>query len=150
MTKADFHNLLEYFGQEQACYTSLLDLSRRQRDVIEGGDVDSLLSLLARKQQVLLDVSRIEEKLQPYKRTWKQVRESIGASGRQKLDLALSTVEELLAELIALERESEQVLAQKRDETERELAATVRGRAVNQAYREPAMDRPATLLDRTE
>lgn len=147
MTNRELHDLLESFGQEQACYTALLDLSRRQKEIIEGGDVDQLLALLGQKQQVLERITGIEEQLAPYKRDWRHVQDSLDDDDRQVLDLALATVEELLSELIALERESEQLLVSRRDRTYDELRGAAHASAVNSAYLAPQGAANAQYLD---
>lgn len=147
MTNQDLRDLLELFGREQACYTSLLDLSRRQKGVIEHGAVDDLLQILGQKQKVLSRVGEIENQLLPYKRNWTAVRSGLDENDRQVLDLALSTVEELLAELIALEKESEALLVKRRDLVEIELHDAVKGGAVHQAYQGKSGDAPSRILD---
>ena len=147
MTNQELHDLLEYFGQEHACYTSLLDLSRRQRGLIEDGDIDRLMEVLGQKQRILTTVEGIEERLSPYKQEWTSLREGLDEDDRQVLDLALSTVEELLAELIDLEKKSEQLLADCRDETQRQLSEAVRGNAVHRAYTGKEPENPARYFD---
>lgn len=147
MTNQELRELLEYFGREQACYTALLDLSRRQKDVIENGDVDDLLQILGQKQKVLSRVGEVENQLLPYKRNWGAVRAGLDENDRQVLDMALASVEELLAELIALEKESEQLLMQRRDVVEIELQEVVKGGAVHQAYTNKQPEQPSRILD---
>lgn len=147
MTNQDLRDLLELFGREQACYTSLLDLSRRQKEVIEHGEVDDLLQILGQKQKVLARVGEIENQLLPYKRNWPAVRAGLDGNDRQVLDLALSTVEELLAELIALERHSEDLLVKRRDLVEVELHEAAKGGAVQQVYQGKIGDTPSRILD---
>lgn len=134
MVNSDLHDLLEYLGEEQACYTSLLDLSRQQKQIILGGDVDQLLVTLSQKQKILGKVGEIEQQLAPFKRNWRQVRSELDGNQKQVLDIALGTVEELLAELIALEKESEQLLIERRNQCEQELSETARGSQVTNAY----------------
>jgi hypothetical protein len=108
----ELDELLEIFGQEQACYTSLLDLSRKQAMAIRTAALDELVDVLGQKQHVLSRLSQIETCLRPYKQNWADVQKSLDEAGRQVLDLALATVEELLSELIAREKESEQLMEQ--------------------------------------
>lgn len=142
MTNQELHALLEYFGQEQACYTSLLDLSRKQEQYIENKEIDELLSVLSEKQKILLKLEKIERDLLPYKQEWQTVREGLDENDRQVLDIALSTVEELLSELIDLEKKSEKLLAECREETHRQLDDVIKGNSVHRAYvggrREPS------------
>ena len=134
MTDTDLKEVLEYFGQEQACYTALLDLSRRQKGVIETGTVDELLRILGQKQQLLAQVSDIENRLRQYKKNWQEIRTRLDQNDRAVLDLALSTVEELLAELIELEKQSEQLLTRRRDDTKQGLVEAAQGKTVHHAY----------------
>ncbi|MFO0946995.1 MAG: hypothetical protein U1D30_13795 [Planctomycetota bacterium] len=147
MTNKELRELLEYFGREQACYTSLLDLSRRQKQVISGGNVDDLLKILGQKQQILSRVAEVENLLSPYKRNWRAVRMALDDNDRQVLDMALATVEELLAELIALERESEQLLVARRDACQQELSEAVDGGNVHHAYSTPASPGDSRFFD---
>lgn len=147
MTRTDLRDMLELFGQEQACYTALLNLSRKQKGIIATGDVDDLLTVLAQKQQILQRVADVEESLRPYKGQWRKLRERLDANDRQILDDALSTVEELLGELIALEKESEALLQSSRDAVHHELQQTVRGESVNRAYGSAGATHDARFLD---
>lgn len=147
MTNQELRDLLELFGREQACYTSLLDLSRRQKQIIETGDVDDLLQVLGQKQKVLSRVGEVENLLLPYKRNWPAIRSSLDSNDRQVLDLALATVEELLAELIALEKESEQLLIKRRDVVETELHEAVKVGHIQQAYTGKQPDASSRILD---
>jgi hypothetical protein len=103
-------DVLEWLGREQACYTALLDLSRSQRRLLAAGDFALLPDLLARKEELLDELSDIERLLAPLKEAWDDVRFGLTAEDRQRLDTSLGLAEELLADLIASERESERLL----------------------------------------
>jgi len=102
--------MLELLGQEQACYTALLDLSREQKRLISEDLLVEAGRLMARKQKVLLRLRGVVKRLKPGKERWGALRNSLDLDQRQVLDLSLATAEELLAELIASERESEEIL----------------------------------------
>jgi hypothetical protein len=105
--------MLELLGQEQSCYTALLDLSRTQRRLIGAGLVKELPALLTQKQRVLDRLNEVSARLRPTKLRWDLVRDSLDDNERQVLDLALATAEEILGELIASEKESEELLSAK-------------------------------------
>jgi hypothetical protein len=102
--------MLELLGQEQACYTALLDLSREQKRLLGEDLLAEAGRLMARKQKVLVRLRGVVKRLKPSKERWRSLRESLGSDERQVLDISLATAEELLAELIASERESEEIL----------------------------------------
>jgi hypothetical protein len=146
----DLQDLLEYFGREQACYTSLLDLSRQQRSLIEDGQIDQLLSVLGHKQQILGQVSEIELRLRPYKENWDTVRRSLSSDDRGMVDAALSTVEELLGELIGIEKDSEQLLVSQMNNVRSELQEVTTAREVSSAYSQFPAGQPRRMLDVSE
>lgn len=113
MADLDLKELLELLGQEQACYTALIDLSRQQRAAIEQSDMVALTPLLGQKHSVLRRIAGVELQLRPYKMNWKTFRVQLNRQDRQVLDMALATVEELLSELISHERDSESILLAK-------------------------------------
>jgi hypothetical protein len=113
VTRDALQQMLELLGQEQSCYTALLDLSRTQRRLIGAGLVKELPVLLAQKQRVLDRLNEVSARLRPTKLRWDLVRDSLDDNERQVLDLALATAEEILGELIASEKESEELLSAK-------------------------------------
>lgn len=110
MRDSDLGHLLELFGREQACYTALLDLARRQRLLIESGETARIAEVLDQKNRLLERADAVEASLAPYKDRWPLLRREFDADDRQILDMALATVAELLTELIAEERMCEQLL----------------------------------------
>ena len=147
MKTKELQDLLEYLGREQACYTSLLDLSRQQKYLIEEGDIDQLLATLGQKQQILGRVAEIEGKLRTYKDRWNELRQTMSADDRSMIDLALSTVEDLLAELIGMEQECEQLLVGQINVVQHDLEDVSNARGVNDAYSMTARPEPSHLLN---
>ncbi|MBY0588126.1 flagellar protein FlgN [bacterium] len=147
MKTKELQELLEYFGREQACYTSLLDLSRQQRMLIEDGQMDHLLAVLGHKQQILGQVSEIETRLRPFKENWDVVRQSLSRDDRGMVDDALSTVEELLGELIGLEKESEELLVSQMSGVRQEMNEVATAKGVSSAYAQIPTSSPRRVLD---
>lgn len=150
MKTKELQDLLEYFGREQACYTSLLDLSRQQKQLIEEGDIDQLLTTLGHKQQILGRVAEIEAKLRPYKDRWSELRQTMSADDRSMIDLALSTVEDLLAELISTEQDCEKLLVGQINVVQNDLEEVSTARGVNDAYTMAGRPEPSHLLNYRE
>lgn len=114
MPRLELAHLLELLGQEQACYTALLDLSRAQRRMLHDGRLERIGDLMREKQRVLDRLDGIEQGLEEAKGDWKKLRSSLSEEDRQVLDLSLATAGEILGELISTERESEGFLRTRR------------------------------------
>ena len=114
MPRLELAHLLELLGQEQACYTALLDLSRAQRRMLHEGRLERIGELMREKQRVLDRLDGIERNLAGVKDDWKKLRSSLSDEDRQVLDLSLATAGEILGELISSERESEGFLRTRR------------------------------------
>jgi len=112
--RLELAHLLELLGQEQACYTALLDLSRAQRRMLQQGRLERLGDLMREKQRVLDRLEGVEQHLAASKGEWPKLRTSLSDEDRQVLDLSLATAGEILGELIASERESEGLLRTRR------------------------------------
>lgn len=114
MPRLELAYLLELLGQEQACYTALLDLSRAQRRMLHDGKLERIGDLMREKQRVLDRLDGVEQGLAEAKDDWKNLRASLSEDDRAVLDLSLATAGEILGELITCERESEGFLKTRR------------------------------------
>ena len=111
MPRDAVRRLLELFGEEQACYTALLDVARRQNGALRGRAACNVSALLRDKQRLLDRLAEVETRLRPTKDRWSAFAGRLDEDDRQLVDWALSTNEELLGELIAEERAGEALLA---------------------------------------
>lgn len=112
--RLELAQLLELLGQEQACYTALLDLSRVQRRMLKNDQLERIGDLMREKQRVLDRLDLVERRLSSAKNEWADLRSTLNDDDRQVLDLSLATAGEILGELISSEREAEGMLKMKR------------------------------------
>jgi hypothetical protein len=140
MSASETEILADLIRAKRTCLLQLRDLTRRQIELIEGGDIAGLLNLLAAKQRTILQLQRIERALDPYRgqdpeqRTWKS------AEDRQNCSKQIQQCEALLSEIIGQEKCGESALVRRRDEAagrlrEVHLAGKARG-----AYASPPRD----------
>jgi flagellar biosynthesis/type III secretory pathway chaperone len=110
----------------------LREVGRRQAAIVSGGDIASLLNLLAAKQELIAALQTVEQTLTPYyaqdpeQRVWK--------SPRDRADCAQRVVEcnALLEEIVRLEKAGAERMTARRNEVAEQLqqvhsAAQVRG-----------------------
>ena len=126
--------LAELIRSKRECLMQLRDLGRRQIELIEVGDVTTLLDVLAVKQRSLLKLQQIERTLDPFrgqdpdKRRWRT------PDLRSECNEQLRQCETLLSEIISREKVAEGALTRRRDETAKRLQGAHRAGQARQAY----------------
>ena len=117
MTLSETDTLAELIQRRHACLRSLRDLGRQQLELIAAGELAHLLTLLAGKQRLLLDLQAAERALDPFRqqepnrRTWRS------ADTRQQCARLAADCDSLLAEIVDQERQSEAAMSHRRDQT---------------------------------
>jgi len=124
------------FQDRRQCFADLLELSRRQLQLVETDDYPQLLGLLGGKQQILGRLEAISIREPRLWDEWRRERDRVALATRQACEQTLADTEVLLAELLEHERISTDTLARRREQTARQLQAVAGGSRVNQAYRD--------------
>jgi hypothetical protein len=124
------------FQDRRTCFADLLELSRRQLQLVETDDYPQLLGLLGGKQQIIGRLEAISSREPRLWEAWRRERDSLAPVVRQACEETLAETEVVLAELLEHERISTDTLARRREQTARQLQAVSGGSRVNQAYRD--------------
>jgi len=119
--------------RRQHCH-HLLDLSRRQRGLIDSGDYVQLLTILGQKQRLLGRLDELNKQHPDLRNRWHDLRESGDSDWRDDCEHLLAETEAILAALIDEEQQSTDFLAQRRDATQKQLQAISQGARVHEAY----------------
>jgi hypothetical protein len=125
----------------------LLELSRRQLQLIEADDYTQLLAVQGATQRLLSGLNAWNDTTPTLKERWRTGRDGLPATVRAACDQLLEESESLLTELFEEERVSTERLQQRRDETRRELESLTLGTQVHNAYRQTATPRDHVNLD---
>lgn len=141
--------LVELIDQKHRLLTQMLAVGRRQSELIDAGDVSSLLRLLAAKQQLIAALRVVERELDPFRgddpdrRTW--------ASPEARLRCAegAEACRRMLDEVLAMERDQEQRMSERRDGLTDRLRRTQHAHNAALAYRPHAGPPPTASTDQT-
>lgn len=146
MTALSTSLLIDLIGRKHDCLIVLRDLGARQRELIDSGDMTQLLTVLADKQRLIVQLRHLEQELDPFRdddpdrRVWSSEAERVRCAS------LADRAERLLAEILDGERRSEDVLRRRRDDTAEQLAAAHIGHNARGAYADA--DRyPTSSLD---
>ena len=109
--------LAELAGRRHECLSQLHVLSARQLELIDQEDMTQLLGVLAAKQRVLGELQEVERGLDPYRGQNPDERRWRSPDARRRCGELIARSESLFAEILEREKEGEERMRRRRDET---------------------------------
>ncbi len=124
--------LADLIHRKHQFLVQLHGMGRRQFQFVQKGDITSLLDVLAVKQGILTELQRIEIALGPFRNQKPEERFWRSTAERSRAATELDECQRVLAEIVEQEKQSEEALVRRRDETavqlqEVSLASRARG-----------------------
>ena len=126
--------ILVHLKSRRKYCVALLELSRKQRELISGRKYTELLTLIGKKQRVLGCLEGLKQKQPNVVSEWKSRRDELPAEIRTVCETVIQETELLLTELLNEEQICTDDLKRSRDETSRELSELTSGQRAHQAY----------------
>jgi len=126
--------LAKLIDAKHHCLGQLLDLGRRQYELIEHGRMNALLDLLVTKGNTLEQLQKIERALDPCREQPPAPDQWPTKELRQACNERLRQCEAILGEIIQQERRSEATLIDRRDEVGRQLEGAHHAGLARAAY----------------
>lgn len=130
MSSLETHLLVELLARKHDCLAQLYDLGGQQLALVASGDMTQLLRLLAAKQQLLGRMQHLESELDPFRSQQPERRHWASEEQRARCAELIERSEVLFRDLLAREKEAEQLLGRRRDEA---AARLERAHAASQA-----------------
>ncbi len=134
MTALDTDLLSDLIRRKHNCLLHLRDLGERQLELVREGGMSELLDVLAAKQQMLVELQRIERGLDPFRDQDPDARLWRSPDDRRRCAEQLARCEALLAEIVIQEKRSETDLIHRRDEAARRLQGVHTAAQARDAY----------------
>jgi hypothetical protein len=126
--------LTELIRRKHEVLVELCAVGHRQREIVERGETTALLELLAAKQSMIVLLQQVEGELTPFHAEDPDRRVWASADDRAKCARQAAECNELLAEVVELERESAERLIQRRNEVAAQLRQVHSAGHARQAY----------------
>lgn len=105
--------LLGLYAEQERLYAEILELSRRQRDLVrQGAPLGEVRAVLEQKKQRLETIGRLDLTEAGSKDQWREGRRGWSAVSRTRLHGALETVGRLIEDILACEQENDRELLQ--------------------------------------
>jgi hypothetical protein len=130
----DTDSLAKLIDRKLQVLNQLHQLSLRQVQFVEQGDVSSLIGLLAAKQRLLHPLQSIEDGLAPYRDQDPDGRAWRSPQHRQRTREVVDQCESVLRDIVRLETLCEQELVRRRDVTAAQLRGAQDAAQAVQAY----------------
>jgi len=136
MSTLHANQFLQVFQNRRERCRKLLELSRRQKELIDQGNYTRLLTVLGHKQRILTEMDDFSEQTPDLWSSWRRHRETLSGGVRDDCNHVLAETEALLAELVKEETDSTDALTERRDATRVSLKSISDGSQVHNAYRD--------------
>ena len=136
--------ILALLREEALLYARLQANSSRQRSLVIGEDMGALLALLADRQRLSVELTRVGTKLAPTRRDWPTYRRRFTASQRDQADQLVSAITDRLRRVMDSDEEDARLLCARKQAAAEALRSTHAAAEAMAAYRTPRA-RPARL-----
>ena len=149
-TLTEIHDALKavetLLGQRCEVCSGLITLCNEQNALIEAGDsLDDLMSVLGRKQGLILRLQRIEGELKPLRQTWEAHRQMADPDQRTRINQLSEQAGLVLRQVLDLEEAGRSRLMESRQQVVRELTHLDQGRRLAKAYGQPKLNQARAL-----
>lgn len=137
--------LLALLREQRDLYLKLKELSERQRTMIAGDRPEQLLNILRDRQNLVSALTRVNEKLSPFRRDWQNVYEQLPEASRNSAQELLDEINGMLQVILRTDQEDQALLSARKQAVARSLGNASDGRAANAAYaRQAGVSRGST------
>jgi hypothetical protein len=150
MLPMDGQAILAALKEETALCEGLASLREEQRHLIDSGEAEKLLEVLARKERAIARIGELESRLKPVKTSWDQRRRDLPPAERVAIGEAFRQIRGLLEDLVGKETSDAEALAARKAGASRELESLGRRRQVQSAYRASAAPGGSQFIDRKD
>ena len=134
-------------GEQVLCYQRLAKLAELQHEHVQQSQTEALLEVLRRRQEVLDQVSRLEEIIVVAKRRWGEYVLGLSGDQRAQAERLLAETRRLLEEITAADRNDALILQQRKLNLGKQLSQASAAKQVNRNYAAAAYGTKVSRMD---
>ncbi len=128
-------------------YRRLAKLAELQHVYVQQEQTESLLEVLAQRQQLLDGLSELERVVAPARKQWAGYVSRLGPAERPRAEAAMNETRRLLEQITTADRNDAMVLQQRKLNLGRQINQARAARQVNRTYATAAYGQRAAALD---
>lgn len=136
-------------GRQRDLYRALLVLASRQEQALTGGDTAVLLEIVEHKRRLLAAGEEVDRHLAPWRAHWSELRATLPAADRPRIEALIDEVGAALEELLVLEDRCTKLAEQGVVSTGEEIRKVVEARKVKSAYKPAPPPADSRFLDQS-
>ena len=134
--------------QEQVtCYQRLAKLAEQQHEHVQQSSTEALLDVLARRQEVLDQVARLEQTIVVAKRRWGEYVGGLRSDQRAQAERLMGETRRLLEEITTSDRNDALILQQRKLNLGKQISQASAARQINRSYAAAAYGTKVSRMD---
>ena len=134
--------------QEQVtCYQRLAKLAEQQHEHVQQSSTEALLDVLARRQEVLDHVSRLEQTIVVAKRRWGEYVGGLRSDQRAQAERLMGETRRLLEEITTSDRNDALILQQRKLNLGKQISQASAAKQINRNYAAAAYGAKVSRMD---
>jgi len=134
--------------QEQVtCYQRLAKLAELQHEHVQQSSTEALLDVLARRQEVLDHVSRLEQTIVVAKRRWGEYVGGLRSDQRAQAERLMGETRRLLEEITSADRNDALILQQRKLNLGKQISQASAAKQINRNYAAAAYGAKVSRMD---
>jgi predicted nuclease with TOPRIM domain len=126
--------LTELLIQQRDVYQKLGQFAASQAAAVQDDQSETLLRILSQRQQLITELTEINDRLEPFRSRWDELREQLSATERLRVADLVEEVQGLLGQILQRDEQDSDELRRRSDQVRNEAASTSMGRNLNAAY----------------
>ncbi len=138
----DSQQLIDLLTRQRDVYKGLRTLSEKQRTLISGDRPDQLLGILGDRQNLVMELAQLNERMGPYRRNWSEAYDALRDDQRTLVSQLLHEINSLLRTILHTDHEDSNLLSARKQSVVKDIAGVSGGQQANQAYAQQAVAMP--------
>jgi len=126
--------LVALLEEQHAIYVKFEQFSIRQSQLVQDGQTDELLSLLAQRQQLIDQLTLLNNRIEPYRERWSQMWTDLDEADQQRVRELIEQVQHLIEKIVDQDGKDRSVLQDRRDQLIGNISRVRQSGAAHRAY----------------
>ncbi len=127
--------MLPLLQQQRDGYVQLLEMGKRQTQLIQDGQPEQLLTLLSQRQKLIDDLARLGKRVALVQERWRQISDQLDGAQTQQVRSLVAEVGQLLSQIISQDEQDRVQLEAAHKKTAQQLNRTAAAPRALNAYK---------------